>query len=154
MKRYVFRLEQVLRVRQAQEELALQELSRANRALRAALSRREAQLTHYLELYRREPAADVTGFRLEHDERERSAAMLAEAQRVAAEARAEAERRTQEWAVANRRVAALERLDERRRAEHEVELSRAEASAVDDLVTSRWIAANADNRLALTEARS
>lgn len=156
MKRYSFRLEQVLRIRQAQEEVALQELSRANKVLRSAVAHREAQLSRYLDLYRADPATDVEGFRLECEERERSAAMLAEAQRRASEARAEADRRIQQWQMANRRVAALERLDERRRAEHELEVSRAEASAVDDLVTSRWIAANGERRhgRALTEVRS
>jgi len=42
-----------------------------------------------------------------------------------------------DWAAARQRVAALERLEERRREEHAVEARRAEDRLVDDLVVAR-----------------
>ena len=47
------------------------------------------------------------------------------------------EERRAEWAEARRRVAALERLEERRRDEHAIEVRRAEDRLVDDLVVAR-----------------
>src|SRR5207247_9557935 len=45
--------------------------------------------------------------------------------------------RRADWAAARRKVAALERLEERRREEHAVEVRRAEDRLVDDLVVAR-----------------
>lgn len=152
MKRYQFRLDHLLRVRQAQEEMALQRLAAANIALRQAVAASEAQLERYLALYEGSQALDVTAFRAEWDQRERHAAMLAEARRIATEAAAAASARSQEWAAARRRVKALERLDARRRQEYEVEVGRAEAAMVDDISTTRWIAAHSEESGELTGA--
>jgi flagellar export protein FliJ len=45
--------------------------------------------------------------------------------------------RQNEWAAARQRVAALERLEARRRDEHAIEVRRAEDRLVDDLVVAR-----------------
>ena len=53
------------------------------------------------------------------------------------EALAVVDERRAEWAAARQRVAALERLEERRRDEHAIEVRRAEDRLVDDLVVAR-----------------
>ena len=140
MKRYRFRLEQVLHVRQAQEEMALQELATANRALWQALTGLHAEQARYQELCSQPDAEDVPGFRRQHAERTLRAEVVAQAQRSVTQAEATAVRCQGQWSMARRRVQALERLDTRRRAEYDIEVSRAEVAAVDDLVTSRFVA--------------
>ena len=59
------------------------------------------------------------------------------ARRAHRDALALVEVRRQEWMAARQRVEALERLETRRRAEHALEVQRAEDRLVDDLVVAR-----------------
>jgi flagellar export protein FliJ len=137
VKRYAFRLEPVLRVRRIEEERAILELATATRALADA----EATLERRLDRYGAVPVP-VGPVPVDHLLRMRArldgvAASVVHAgtQRLRAEAVVDVRR--QSWSDAATRVAALERLDERRRAEHAHETQRQELVEVDDMVVAR-----------------
>jgi flagellar export protein FliJ len=138
LKKFRFRLDSVLRVRRIQEEQAKARLLTANALAREAERVVDARLVHYYELQR--PA----GVQVEplfartwgHLDTAADAVDVAREQRIAALA-AVAERRA-EWTDASMRVAALERLEARQRAEHAVEVQRDEDRLTDDLVVSRY----------------
>lgn len=146
MSRYRFRLETVLRVRRAEESEAKATLLRANARLRAALdARAQAQLR-----YRDVVAEQVLSGTLDDLRRDRwhaevAASSLAAAQREAMRVAGEAALAQVDWSQAARRVAVLERLDHRRRAEYADQERHAEVGLVDDLVTARYVT---DNRVA------
>ncbi len=140
MKRYRFTLESVLRARRAQEDLARQQLAQANRALRRA----QATLADVTAAYDRRPVdrgqIDLAGLHRQRLDGELAAAEVDRRRGQLADAAVEAATHYARWTEAARLVAALERLDERRRAEWRLEAQRQEAAAVDDVVTSRFIA--------------
>ncbi len=138
MKRYRFRLEQVLRVRQVQEDLAAAGLGAAQRteveAAADAQARRDAAAARP-RLRGGYGAPEVLVARVlwdaELDAITRADAVRDDAATRTAEALAE-------WTTASKRVRALELLDERRREEHRLEADREEAARVDDLVAGRY----------------
>lgn len=141
MSKYRFRLETVLRVRRAEETDAKAALLQANSRLRQMLERRDVAQQRYRRVVAHQPvAATAEELRLERWEAELLADALALAQREAMRAAGEAALAQVEWAQAARRVAVLERLDLRRRAEHADEERRKEHRMVDDLVTARYVA--------------
>ncbi len=137
MKKFRFRLEQVQRVRRLQEDRARADLLNANRASHDAAVAVEARVRDYQS--RGFPEYAQTYAEFEH------ALFLLDTAAGAVEVARAAHRdaldvvaaRRDDWAGARRRVAALERLEARRRAEHELELRRAEDRLVDDLVVAR-----------------
>lgn len=138
MKRYTFRLEVVLRARRAQEDLARQALAQANRRLRQALEEAEAEQARYDAMGTASGVVDLVEDRRDRVWRDLAAGTLLEARRSQEEMSVAAAVQAAAWREAAQRVAALERLDERRRAEHAVAVARAEAAVVDDLVTARF----------------
>lgn len=142
MKRYEFRMAKVLRVRRLQEDAARAGVAVARSAEREAETAVAASQEHYRGLaadvanasamdflsQRDQVAFRATGVRLA--EGRLSTATDATAQAVAG------------WRVTHQRVEALERLDERRREDHGVELRRFEDAAVDEIVVSRARAAS------------
>lgn len=138
MRRYGFRLEVVLRARRAQEELARQELARANRRVREAQDRAAAEDQRYRSLGAPTGIVEMVEDRRERVWRELAAGTADEARRASEDEAVAAAVQQAVWREAAQRVAALERLDQRRRQEHALELARAEAAEVDDLVTSRF----------------
>ena len=137
MKRFRFRLDQVLHVRRVQEDQAKFSLLSANRDARIAAERVEDRLAQYAE--RRMPTGPQA-----YADFERAVFLLDSAAGAVGAARAVhrdalevVDVRRVEWTDARRRVAALERLEERRRAEHAIEVQRAEDQLVDDLVVAR-----------------
>jgi flagellar export protein FliJ len=138
MKKFKFRLDSVLRVRRIQEEQAKARLLTANAAAGEAERVVDARLARYYEMQR------PTGVQLEPQfarawfnlDTAADAVDVAREQRIAALA-VVAERRA-EWSEASMRVAALERLEERQRAEHRLEVQRDEDRLTDDLVVSRY----------------
>jgi flagellar export protein FliJ len=137
LKKFRFRLHSVLRVRRIQEDLARARLLNANAAAREAEQMVDARLAHYHELDRPagrqlEPVFTGTWAHLDHAA---GAVDVAREQRIEALALV-AERRA-DWSEASMRVAALERLEDRQRAEHAVEAQRDEDRLTDDLVVSR-----------------
>ena len=139
MKRYSFSLARVLRVRSTQEELARQALrAAAERAARAdddydqAVRNYEAHVAS--EASMRGMALGVLACR-DLDTLRARAVLDGEARREQARDSAEAARAG--WTAARQRVTALQRLDERQRAEHLAQVIAEEDAEVDDLTTSR-----------------
>ena len=137
MKRFRFRLDQVLHVRRVQEDRARYELLSANRDAHLAAARVDERLADYAD--RRMPSGPRS-----YAEFERAlflldsgAAAVGVARATHRESLAVVDARRSDWTDARRRVAALERLEERRRAEHAFEVQRAEDQLVDDLVVAR-----------------
>jgi flagellar FliJ protein len=139
VKRYRFRLEQVLRVRRIEEERARAELAHANRALAEAEADLELQIVTYASLQPKAETLATELFLLDRARRERLAGAVVTAggrQILAGEV---VEARRQEWSATAQRVAALERLDDRRREEHGVVEARADANVLDDIATTRSV---------------
>jgi flagellar FliJ protein len=137
MKKFRFRLDQVLHVRRVQEDRARFQLLSANRDAHLASALVDERLAAYAE--RRLPTGtqsfedfERAVFRLDA-----AAGAIGVARARHREALVVVDERRAEWTDARRRVAALERLEERRRAEHAVEVQRAEDQLVDDLVVAR-----------------
>ena len=137
MKRFRFRLDQVLHVRRVQEDRARFALLSANRDAHLAAVRVDERLADYAA--RRMPPGPQP-----YAEFERAVFMLESGAAAVGVARAShrealtvVDARRVDWTDARRRVAALERLEERRRAEHAIEVQRAEDQLVDDLVVAR-----------------
>jgi flagellar FliJ protein len=138
VKRYRFRLEAVLRVRRLQEDVARTALAEAAAAL-ARAGAEEARAGSWLHALRAQPAPESPVAWDAHRRVQLAAAdELASRTADVAHAHAEQQARQRELAAARTRVRALERLDERRRAEHAREMARHEERAADDLVTSRY----------------
>jgi flagellar protein FliJ len=142
MKKFAFRLQSVLRVRRIQEDQAKARLLNANAAAREAERVVDARVARYYDMARPEgtqvePEFARTWFSLDTAA---GAIELANGQRV--EALAHVAERRSEWSAASMRVAALERLEERQRAEHAVEAQRDEDRTTDDLVVSRFSRSN------------
>lgn len=138
MKRYQFSLESALRARRAQEEVARQRLAEVNLRLQRARHTYEAARAAYRAVTLSSTPLTKESF-VAHRNRELLMAEAVErARRTAAKIEVESSMMYTAWVEAGKAVAALERLDERRRAEWEVESRREEAAAVDDVVNSRW----------------
>jgi flagellar export protein FliJ len=138
VKKFRFRLEQVMRVRRVQEDQARGELLLANRSAQLAAQRVEERTAEY------NTRALPTG-QSSYEDFERTLFLLdtaAGAIQVAKQAHRETlvvvDDRRADWARARQKVAALERLEQRRRAEHAVEVRRDEDRLVDDLVVARF----------------
>jgi flagellar export protein FliJ len=138
MRRYQFPLGSVLRVRRTQKDLAGATLLRANLEVAARLEALEGARLHH----DRRPALGgslpTPSFAARQWRGDRSAAgvRLAEEERDAAARSADTARAA--WVDAARRVSVLERLDERRRAEHLVLAQRAAEREIDDIVVGRY----------------
>ena len=137
MKRYRFRLDTVLRVRQVEEERARGQLALANREMAEADALLEARIDHYGDVPRTEVALPVSAYLATRDRQEWAARAVVAAGTARLVAEAQVAVRRDEWSAAASRVAALERLDERRRDEHRLEAQRQEGLEVDDIVVAR-----------------
>jgi flagellar export protein FliJ len=138
MRKFKFRLQSVLRVRRIQEDMARSELLYANAAARQTERVVDARVVRYRDMDRpaglqQEPEFALTWFTLD------AAAGAVDVARVLqVEALATVAERRAEWSEASMRVAALERLEERQRALHTIEIKRDEDRVTDDLVVSRY----------------
>jgi len=136
--RYRFRLATVLRVRQAEEDQASDTLRRANERVRELLAARDREAARYRSL----PVADGSMTLPELRQEQAAASLVAEAltaaDQAAMAAASDAVQAQVAWSTAVRRVTVLERLDSRRRAEHDAEVRQADVKEVDDLVTARF----------------
>lgn len=143
MKRYRFALEGVLRVRRIEQDHARLAVADAMRQVAVASAALDERLDHYDDLPAAAGAQTVGQFMADRLRRDLAAASVVQAgvARLVAVA-VEDERRTF-LHEAHTRVAALERLDDRRRDEHAVEAGREEAKIVDDIVTGRYARAGA-----------
>ena len=138
MRRYRFRLDAVLRVRRLQEDVARGALAEATATVgraEGAVARADAWLDGL-----RAKAGPPGPLAWEAQRRVQLAAADELTSRVTELGAARTEQRARQAALADARmrVRALERLDERRRAEHAREVARQDERVVDDLVTSRY----------------
>ena len=137
MKRYSFRMEQVLRVRRLQEDAARAGVAVARTAERTAATAVAASHDHYRQLAAQTSTAPASAFLGQRDRvafRATGVRMAESHLSTAVEATAQA---VDDWRGTHQRVEALERLDDRRREEYGVELRRFEDATVDEIVVSR-----------------
>ncbi|MGQ0825062.1 MAG: hypothetical protein ACT4OX_08565 [Actinomycetota bacterium] len=137
MKKFKFRLDNVQRVRQVQEDQARFALMQANRAAHETAARVDARLHAYLAMPRVIEPMTHTDFERMRFELEAAATAVEAARIEHREALDVIDERHVEWLAAKQRVSALERLENRRRAEHAIDLRRGEDRLIDDLVVAR-----------------
>lgn len=139
MKRYVFSLHRVLRVRTTQETVARQMLRTAAEHAAYADEDYDLKLRNYEANVA--SAASLRGTVLNMLAMRGIAAAKAqavvEADKQRDAARAELETAQQTWTAAKQKLGALEKLDERQRAEHAKRVEAEEQAVVDDIVTGR-----------------
>lgn len=139
MKRYVFSLHRLLRVRAAQETVARQALRASAEHAAAAEADYDAKYRHYQAAVA--GAATFRGTALSllalHQAASRRAREVVDADNASEVARAEVAGARAAWSAAKQRVQALEHLDERERDRHLALVQDAEQAAVDDLVNGR-----------------
>jgi flagellar protein FliJ len=138
MKKFRFRLDQVLHVRRVQEDRARAELLTANRDAHLASVRVDERLHDYAGRGLPLGPQSFAAFERAVFLLDAGAAGVEVARATHRDAQSVVEERRIDWTAARRKVAALERLEERRRAEHAVEVQRAEDTLVDDLVVARF----------------
>jgi flagellar export protein FliJ len=137
VKRYHFRLETVLRVRRREEEVArglLVAASLAATAQEQLLAERSSAYELSLKASGIRPCAD---FLVEQASRSAHAAAVLEQRTRVTEAYDDAARARAVWTGTAARVGALERLDERHRAEHLTQAQKEDELITDELVVSR-----------------
>lgn len=137
MKKFRFRLESVKRVRRIQEEQARQRLMEAHAQARETVARVDARLHAYLTMPRPTDPMSLADFERARFELEAAATALESARIAHREALDEVDRRRAEWLEAKQRCSALDRLEDRRRQQHQIDLRRAEDRLIDDLVVAR-----------------
>jgi len=145
MKKYSFALEQVRRVRRAEEDLAKGHLLSANNEVTQAIAATEARMERYSQVS--DPAMGSTGvdafMRSRYFTGLAGQAVTVSLQSQAA-AELQADERRADWRNAATKVKALDRLDERRRVEHQLEADREAEKEVDDIVTGRYMRQRAE----------
>jgi flagellar export protein FliJ len=142
---YRFRLETVMRVRKLSEQRARQDLAAAVRSRRAAEEDLERSLAWCAALQQGSGVCSVQDFRYEREAAERAGRSLSAAGASLRGALELCEERTAVWQAARGRVRMLERLDERRHAEYELDQARREAKVLDELAAIRWLRARAEH---------
>ncbi|MHB1973498.1 MAG: flagellar export protein FliJ [Acidimicrobiales bacterium] len=140
MKRYVFRLQGVLQLRRAEEAQAREVLGAANARLRQAITARDVEVARYRRVAAMATATSVETLRAEMQGASLAAETVAAAREAVSVAAADTALAQVAWTACSRKVKILERLDERRRAEHAEQAQRAEIAVVDDIVTARYLA--------------
>jgi flagellar biosynthesis chaperone FliJ len=138
MKRYQFRLETVLRVRRIEEERELVALASARRAAVAAERAAADCLAHYRSLSGTGQRSASPAFVATRGRLGLAADSVRDADAAHVRAVEAADVQRARWTESAQRVSSLERLDERGRADHDVEVRRDEDRVVDDLVTGRF----------------
>lgn len=138
MKKYSFPLAKVLRVRRIEENQAAARLAAARIIANAAAVREaESRLALATRCARHglQPAASFLAWA---ETMMLAGEALSQAKAEVRCTEADVEARRSEWSSAAARVSALEHLDERGRATHDVERRRDETKTADDIVTTRW----------------
>ena len=138
MKRYRFRLDSVLRLRRSEEEAARGALL----AARAAVVEQERLVAQRTAAYEQVTSAQgirrYADFLCEQAHRSAMGAALIAQRTSLREAQELADHAHVAWSAAASKVGALERLDERQRAQHDALARKHEELAVDELVVSRY----------------
>jgi flagellar export protein FliJ len=138
MRKYRFQLEPVLRVRTVQEDLARAALAQANHRVVNADAVLAARASRYSSMAMASGMRGTTQFLSDRFVHEMAARSVRDAEAARRQAEQEAAERREAWSQAAKEVSVLERLDERRRAEHALESARQADAEVDDIVVSRF----------------
>jgi flagellar export protein FliJ len=138
-KRYQFRLAPVLRLRRAEYEQAALTLEQANRSLRSLITDRDGAAERCREGAPSTGGVAFSDFLAEREHEARAAAALYAAEARVNVAAAEAALARIAWTAAHRNVAALERLEEKRREEWSLENARLERLELDELATVAYV---------------
>lgn len=136
MSTYRFRLETVLRLRRADEERARIHLAAMNTALSNAIAFRDREIDRLGSLETALGHVEHEQFVVERHREDLVAASIIEAKSAVNAALADAALAQVAWTEAARAVEVLERLDEKRRAEHQLQEQRREALETDDIVSA------------------
>ena len=136
MRRFRFRLAPVLRVRRHEEERARAALTTATLALRRAQDELAERSAAYATSTPAPPPGPASAVQRAHDRRGSLAAAVLQQQLVVAQAQDAVDEARTAWRAAAARVGALERLEERHRAEHRAALLAAQDAAPDEVVVS------------------
>ena len=137
MKKFRFRLDPVLRVRRIEEERAKIRLMEANAVARHTASVVETRLHAYLTAPRPETLMTLQGFDKARFLLEAAATSVESARVAHREALDAVDNCRVAWLETKQKVGAVERLEERKREEHMIDLRRAEDRLIDDLVVAR-----------------
>jgi flagellar export protein FliJ len=137
MKKYAFRLARVQRVRQVEQELAEARLAMALKSLTEAEAALEAERLRFMGIAPEPVDAGVEAYLIDQARQDRAAARVVEAAASRRAAEIEADAMRDAWQAAARAVTALERLDERRRAEYGAEVLRDEQAVLDEVANRR-----------------
>jgi len=137
LKKFRFRLDSVLRVRNIEEERARGRLMEANAVARHTATAVENRLAAYLTEPRPEALMTLAEFEKARFMLEAAATSVEAARLSHREALDVVDQCRVEWLEAKQRVSALERLEVRKREEHMIDLRRAEDRLIDDLVVAR-----------------
>jgi len=137
MSAYRFRLATVLRLRERDEELARERLVRARQEVAAAEARVAGARAEAQRLAGSTAGTTVASLHRHRYLAGAAARGVAALEAELARCRAEAAARADEWSAAAARVRGLERLDERRRAEHDAEERRRQQREDDETASVR-----------------
>ena len=137
MRRYRFRLEPVLRVRRNEQDVARGGVQAATIRLQAERDALAAREQSYADALALQGSARTADFLFEQAHRAALGAAVLDQRRRLAQAGRVLDEARDCLAAAATRVGALERLDERQRAEHAVSALREEDLIIDDLVVAR-----------------
>ncbi|MEX2254426.1 MAG: hypothetical protein WEC34_03210 [Acidimicrobiia bacterium] len=137
MRRFEFRLRNVQRVRQTEETIARGNVRVAQHHVAATTGELERRRTHLRTLAGPPANATVDVFLAGRASLGAAAATVVAGGNDVAMARAVADTRVQQWRSARGRVRALERLEARRRDEHELEVARDDVRETDELILAR-----------------
>jgi flagellar export protein FliJ len=148
VKRYRFRLEQVLRVRRLEEERERGEVLAARAETEAARRRVEEATEAYRVMAHVRGKMSPADLRRHQTLHELRALAVEAARRSEATSHELLEGTIERWRVAETKVRVLEQLDGRRRADHDLAVARAEEKEVDDIVTARFGARREADRTA------
>ena len=137
MKRYRFRLEPVLRVRRNEEDAARGALLAATATVAAQERLLEERTAAYARALAPTGSSSVPDFQRSQQRREALGAAVVDQRRRLEQAVQDRETARLAWSEAAARVGALERLDERARAEHRLAEQREDDLVTDELVVAR-----------------
>lgn len=138
MKAYKFRLASVLHVRRLQEDQARAALAQARLdAARAADETTTRRGLLGMARKRGLPSGRTSEWQAEHDRQQRLTHAVLAARAAELRASELVATRIEDWNVAAREVAAIERLDEKARAEHFAEMIKLEQRDADEQAASR-----------------
>lgn len=138
MKRYAFQLETLRKVKRIREEETRSALLHANLEVQRAVAAVQARIDEYEQSMVPATSHTMASFKKGRYFNELAARAVVAAQQVQADAEVHAGEKRQVWSGAARDLKTLDRLDERKKLEHDQEMKRLEVKELDEIVVSRF----------------